>query len=421
VSTLQPNTPPTFVPQASTPTGSPLSLSTPPAPPPLAVGPLKVDLPKFAPIHASALIAQHPDLRPVVIDGLLRKGETMNIVAAPKVGKSWLVHSLALAAVLGRPWLGRTTHADHVLLIDGELHEPTLSSRLRTIIQSWQLTTQDVERLDLWPVRGHRLSIDDLDKRLKDVSPGHYGLIVLDALYRFLPPGGEENANETMTKVYNSLDAIAKRLDTAIVVVHHSSKGSQADKAVTDVGSGAGAQSRAADTHLVLRPHEVPGALVVDAAVRSFPPMRPFVIRAASPALWEVDTTLDPTMLKRDRRRGKPAEKADTPKPPVRDWTVEEFANEIVGPTPLIREDVLARARSAGLSGAKAESLLKLSIEHERVFRTQADPRDSPRFSSVPPAVVPPEAKPKPRRRGGRAKPAQPPGADAPGGVGGNT
>ncbi len=44
---------------------------------------------------------------------------------------------------------------------------------------------------------------------------------------------------------------------------------SQAGKAITDVGAGAGSQSRATDTHLILRPHEEKNCAVLDAAVRS--------------------------------------------------------------------------------------------------------------------------------------------------------
>ncbi len=43
-------------------------------------------------------------------------------------------------------------------------------------------------------------------------------------------------------------------------------------KAMGGVGAGAGAQSRVADVHLVLRDHEEAGVAVVDAAVRSFAP-----------------------------------------------------------------------------------------------------------------------------------------------------
>jgi RecA-family ATPase len=65
-----------------------------------------------------------------------------------------------------------------------------------------------------------------------------------------------ENDNASMAAVYNAIDRYADRLGCCFVAIHHASKGSQAEKSVTDVGAGAGSMSRAADTHLILRPHE---------------------------------------------------------------------------------------------------------------------------------------------------------------------
>ena len=63
----------------------------------------------------------------------------------------------------------------------------------------------------------------------------------------------DENDNAAVAGLYNALDGIADSMGAGFCLIHHSSKGNQSDKAVTDVGSGAGAQSRAADTHLILR------------------------------------------------------------------------------------------------------------------------------------------------------------------------
>ncbi|WP_149498466.1 AAA family ATPase [Roseiconus lacunae] len=61
-------------------------------------------------------------LQPPVIHGLLRVGETMNVIAPPKVGKSWLASDMALAVATGRPWLDRfPTETGDVLIIDNEL------------------------------------------------------------------------------------------------------------------------------------------------------------------------------------------------------------------------------------------------------------------------------------------------------------
>jgi hypothetical protein len=102
--------------------------------------------------------------------------------------------------------------------------------------------------------------------------------------------------NHQATRVYNLLNEYADKTRAAIVLVHHTTKGSQSDKRVTDVGSGAGAQSRAADTHLVLREHEEEATVVAEAVVRSFPPVAPLVLRWEFP-FWRPVADADPTKL----------------------------------------------------------------------------------------------------------------------------
>ncbi|TWU17624.1 AAA family ATPase [Bythopirellula polymerisocia] len=117
----------------------------------------------------------------------------------------------------------------------------------------------------------------------------------MDAKYRF-GNGESENDNAAETRFYNAVDRLAEQTGAAIVMIHHSSKGSQSDKRVTDVGSGAGAQSRAADCHMVLREHEDDGVVVLDAVVRSFPPVEPVALKWEYP-LWHL-TEADTSLLK---------------------------------------------------------------------------------------------------------------------------
>jgi hypothetical protein len=227
--------------------------------------------PTRLPIRSAAqLVSDHPTLRPAVIQGLLRRGETMNIIAGPKVGKSWLVLGLLVSVARGEDWLGFPTSKQNVLLLDNELHAETLSSRLKRVCDA--VGCEIPPNIDTAVLRGAGHSIDDLARHLAGLAD-RYGIVVLDALYKFLPRGTNESENGDMTDVYNVVDAIASSSDASIVIVHHSSKGDQAGKAATDVGSGAGAIARAADTHLVLRAHEIDGMAVLDAHARSWPPM----------------------------------------------------------------------------------------------------------------------------------------------------
>ncbi len=251
------------------------------------------------PISIGKLIDTHPTLKPPVLDGLLRAGETCNIIAAPKVGKSWLVYGLLLCVVSGRKWLDTfETVAGPVLLIDNELHPPTIANRLSKVARTLGIPLSDYEAaVDVVSLRGRLTDYHGLGGLVDRIERGYYRLVVVDAHYRMLPQGVSENDNAGMAAVYNLIDQYAGKTDAAWVLIHHASKGQQGDKAVTDVGAGAGAQSRAADTHLVLREHQEPGHVTLDAAVRSFPPIQPLALWWQFPVWILADSNIDPSKL----------------------------------------------------------------------------------------------------------------------------
>ncbi len=253
---------------------------------------------------AGELIAQCPTLRRPRIEGLLRDGEVANIISAPKFGKSWLVLCLALCIACGLKWLGRfQTTRGKVLLIDNELHPETLAHRLPWVASAMELKPEDYsENLSVVNLRGALMDLPALAEQLMKLEAGAFDLIILDAWYRLQPAGSDENSNGDVTALYNLLDSISHKIGCAFVCVHHSSKGNQGGKAVTDVGSGAGAQARAPDTHLILRQHEHDNAVVVDAAVRSWKPLDPFCMRWEFP-IWTVDEFLNPADIRKDKPR----------------------------------------------------------------------------------------------------------------------
>jgi hypothetical protein len=141
------------------------------------------------------------------------------------------------------------------------------------------------------------VDIEGIHKEIEDVQPGEFRLVILDALYKTLPPRTDENDNGAMSQIYNRLDLYTRLLDAPIIVVHHSTKGNQALKSVADVGAGAGAQTRACDTHIILRAHEDENCAVMEALMRSSPPTEPLGIRWSFP-LWKPEKEIDTTRLK---------------------------------------------------------------------------------------------------------------------------
>lgn len=239
------------------------------------------------------------EYRRPVIEGLLRQGETMNIVAPPKRGKSWLVDGLALSAVAGRPWLCPRWYCTpgNVAIIDNELHPETISARLKQVREKMGLDESLEDRVSICALRGRWTPLNGLKQVIQHLRRVQPVLLILDSLYRFLPEGSSENDNAAMAQVYNQIDQFAAMLETTgVVIIHHASKGGQFDKGITDVGRGAGAIAGATDTHLILREHEEPDCFVAEAVCRTWPKPDPVTIKWACP-VWET-TEHDPEKLK---------------------------------------------------------------------------------------------------------------------------
>src|SRR6056297_2998174 len=120
---------------------------------------------------AIEFIDAHPILADPLIDGLFRRGETVNVIGSTKEGKSWLILGMALSVATGRPWMGRDTMQGKVALIDNELQPATLSSRLRTVAHAMMVPenvlAEDVLVLSL---RGNLCGMAELMAPIKAIK-----------------------------------------------------------------------------------------------------------------------------------------------------------------------------------------------------------------------------------------------------------
>jgi hypothetical protein len=266
-------------------------------------------------IDIGELFDTYPVMREPVIGDLLRRGETMNIVSTTKVGKSWLITGLALSVAMGKYWLGKfLAGPGRVLVIDNELHPETLRARLAAVADKLGLSQGELcGKVKVCSLRGRLCNVHNIRRKLAKagVPPGYFRLIIIDAQYRAYSEGMSENDNAQMAAFYNELDGLAADQDCALALVHHGTKGNQAEKSVTDVGAGAGSLSRAADTHLVIREHVQTGVSVLEVALRSFPPVEPLCLKWEWP-LWKSANDLDPTQLKRPVNKAQEAKNVDT-------------------------------------------------------------------------------------------------------------
>lgn len=336
------------------------------------------------PMTAAALVAQYPEQREPVIDGVLRVGEIANLVSGPKAFKSWTLLNLALAVAMGEPFVGFPTRRGRVLLLDYELAGGTLAKRLRAVADAMFIDLGELnDSLAVASLRGKRLDIDGLAEYASQIEPGRYSLMIVDPLYRVFPSSFDENSNADMAGLYGKLQAIATAADAAMVICHHASKGSQADKMTTDLGSGAGSQSRACDAHLAIRPHAEPDCAVISAVLRSFPPIESFGVRWTFP-LWAPDPTLDPAALWRPPKRTARKDETTPSEPKAPPWTIDRFAETFLGPDSKTRDAILAAAASSGMSRNQAEVFLKDAEATGRAFRRKIPGDKRSFFASLP-------------------------------------
>jgi len=337
-------------------------------------------------LKAVDLCQAYPELREPLIDGLLRKTELMMLVSAAKAGKTYLALSLALCLATGRTWL-QTFHvkAGRILYIDLELHQQTLSRRLADIALAMGIVPSEfADSFDVVSLRGRIRNVDQLDNFIRSLPTGKYTAIFIDAVYRCYPERFDENSNADWTALMNRLDRWGDMTGSAIIMVHHASKGNQSGKAVVDVGSGASAQARAVDTHCILRAHEEDSAAVLEAATRSWPSPKPVAIRWQYP-LWMLASNLDPADLKQpgSRRKREAVEQAPAPEP----WTVDRFVATFATAADQERGLIVAKARRAGLGLRQVEDLIKLGLADGKLY-LWSRPKISTKYLSTIPQPI---------------------------------
>lgn len=242
---------------------------------------------------------QFPQLREPLIEGICRQGEIVNLISKSKIGKSWMGYGLALSIAVGLPWLGKfPCRRGRVLVIDNELHPELIAYRIPEVAMALEIKqTEYRDQVDVLSLRGRLRDINQIGEVLNESIRDVYAAVIVDAWYRMQPVGFDENTNGSNTDSYNQVCRYADQTGAAFFLIHHATKGDQSSKDITDVGAGGGAQSRAADTHLILRPHEAENAVVLDGVCRSFAPVEPIVLEWIFP-LWSRAADLDPKALK---------------------------------------------------------------------------------------------------------------------------
>lgn len=180
-----------------------------------------------------------------VVPGIVPEGLTL-LVAAPKVGKSWMVLGMAAAAARGTRALGSIhVRARPVLYLALEDGPRRLQDRMRVLGELSDCPNLlFITRLDASPVA----TIAAYLERYGDQCP----LVILDTLGKVR---GRDGGNDQYGRDYSQMSALKGLVDaypgSALIVVHHTNKGGRED--FLESVSGTQGLAGAADTILLIQ------------------------------------------------------------------------------------------------------------------------------------------------------------------------
>jgi hypothetical protein len=271
----------------------------------------------FKAYRVEDLPAQEPSQ---LIKGLLYAGQKMSVTGGSKTFKTGMVLQAGFCVANGLPFLERETVKSKVAFIDFELQGWSLRKRLERIRAALQAEglNGNFDNITIYPLRGKsRLFRPNLEAICAELINQGFALVVIDPLYKLLMKG-DENSNSFVADVLEDLTEFCELSKTALIHVHHHSKGNQADKESIDRGSGAGSHGRDADTILDFTDHDQTSKtnpiFSVSVTVRDFKTVDKFVIRWEFPLFVKDTTGLDPDDLKQRPRKSGGRPKDDSAK-----------------------------------------------------------------------------------------------------------
>jgi len=208
---------------------------------------------------------QPPNLNKEIIKGIIRQGYIGIINGHSKSFKSWMMLHCAICVALGRSWLGfDALPPAKALYANLELDEEEFKKRVDIVCAAMGTTRADLAgKLDFLNLKGVPCSLETVAGHLRllrdDDNPWEF--VVIDDVYKMLSSGAEMSESENIENdagaigsFFCQLEELAKELNTAIWLIHHFKKGSAADTANIDAGSGSGVFGRAPDVIFSIHP-----------------------------------------------------------------------------------------------------------------------------------------------------------------------
>jgi hypothetical protein len=252
-------------------------------------------------LDAAKFLAESIPVPAELVHSVLHEGSKMVLGGGSKTFKTWTLLDLAVSVATGEPWMRFKTNKGRVLFLNFEIQPGFFQQRIAALVREKSINLPP-DQFDLWNLRGHSASYQSIIPRIiTRVKEAAYSLIILDPVYK-LYGDTDENSAGAVARLMNAVEDLAVQTGAAVAFGAHYAKGNAAAKEAIDRISGSGVFARDPDSILNFTKHEEPDALTVEATLRNFKPIEPFVVRWQYPLMRRADD-LDPAKLKNPKGR----------------------------------------------------------------------------------------------------------------------
>ena len=239
-----------------------------------------------------------PPLPAEIVYHILHQGSKMIVGGTSKGRKTMALLDLALSVATGEEWWGFRTRLGPVCYINFEIQDAFFYYRANAICAKKSIHISE-GMFYAWNLRGRGEGIENLlEEILTVLKQVPFVLIIIDPIYKALGARDENRAGD-VASMLNEIEKIAVQSGAAVAFGAHYSKGNQSMKESIDRIGGSGVFARDPDSILTMTAHEEEECFTVEATLRNFPPLRPFVIKWEWPLFSRQDS--DPMRLKKAR------------------------------------------------------------------------------------------------------------------------
>lgn len=311
---------------------------------------------------AATIEGQHLAEPSELVYGLFHIGSKLVLGGSSKSFKTWTLIDLALAVAFGEPFWSMKTAKGRVLFLNFEVQSVFFWKRVKAVAHAKNIKLQPGQ-LEVMNLRGHAADFRELLPKIeRKIRRGRYSLIIFDPLYKLLGNSDENSAGD-IAKMMNAIERLCRETGAAVAFGSHFAKGNASAKESIDRISGSGVFARDPDSILTLTKHEEDECFAVEATLRNFKPLEPFVVRWGYP-LMRRDDELDPTKLK--QAKGRPAK-----------FTVQDIL--VTHPNVIGMEGGVSfsawrdESKKRGISGSTFKRLLEFGLENDVVRKSLFD------------------------------------------------